>query len=262
MQSFHGSSGWHGWQWMFMIEAIPAILVGIAVFFVMDNSIRKAKWLTEAEKDFLEAEIRADQKDKQSPKSTAAVFKDIRIWHMCLIYFCIVMGQYGLTFWLPTLVKASGVVGDFKIGLISAIPFVCAVFAMILIGRRSDRLRERRWHLIVPALLGAVGFVVSAIAADNTVIAIAFLSLAAMGVLTCSPLFWSLPTALLSGTGAAAGIAVINSVGNLAGFVSPFLVGWLKDTTHNNQTGMFMLAGMLVIGSIAILRTPPKMVNR
>ncbi|WP_414648852.1 MFS transporter [Collimonas sp.] len=262
MQSFHGSSGWHGWQWMFMIEAIPAILVGIAVFFVMDNSIRKAKWLTEAEKDYLEAEIRADQKDKESPKSTAGVFKDIRIWHMCLIYFCIVMGQYGLTFWLPTLVKASGVVGDFKIGLISAIPFVCAVFAMILIGRRSDRLRERRWHLIVPALLGAVGFVISAIAADNTVIAIAFLSLAAMGVLTCSPLFWSLPTAFLSGTGAAAGIAVINSVGNLAGFVSPFLVGWLKDTTHNNQTGMFMLAAMLVIGAIAILKTPAKMVNR
>ncbi|MEO6920909.1 MAG: MFS transporter [Collimonas sp.] len=262
MQTFHGSSGWHGWQWMFMIEAVPAILVGIAVFFVMDNSIRKAKWLTEAEKDFLESEIRADQKDKHSPKTTAAVFKDIRIWHMCLIYFCIVMGQYGLTFWLPTLVKASGVVGDFKIGLISAIPFICAVFAMILIGRRSDRLRERRWHLIVPALLGAVGFIVSAIAADNTVIAITFLSLAAMGVLTCSPLFWSLPTAFLSGTGAAAGIAVINSVGNLAGFVSPFLVGWLKDNTHNNQTGMFMLAAMLVIGAIAILKTPPKMVNR
>ncbi|MFJ2987869.1 MFS transporter [Collimonas sp. NPDC087041] len=262
MQAFHGSSGWHGWQWMFMIEAIPAIVVGIAVVFVMDNSIRKAKWLTESEKDFLEAEIRADQKDKHSPKSTAAVFKDIRIWHMCLIYFCIVMGQYGLTFWLPTLVKASGVVGDFKIGLISAIPFLCAVFAMILIGRRSDRMRERRWHLIVPALLGAIGFVVSAIAADNTVIAIIFLSLAAMGVLTCSPLFWSLPTAFLSGTGAAAGIAVINSVGNLAGFVSPFLVGWLKDTTHNNETGMFMLAGMLVVGAIAILKTPAKMVNR
>ncbi len=262
MQAFHGSSGWHGWQWMFMIEAIPAVLVGIAVLFVMDNNIRKAKWLTETEKDFLEAEIRADQKDMHSPKTTAAVFKDIRIWHMCLIYFCIVMGQYGLTFWLPTLVKASGVVGDLKIGLISAIPFLCAVFAMILIGRRSDRMRERRWHLIVPALLGAVGFVVSALAADNTVIAIAFLSLAAMGVLTCSPLFWSLPTAFLSGTGAAAGIAVINSVGNLAGFVSPFMVGWLKDTTHNNQTGMFMLAGMLVIGAIAILKTPPKMVNR
>jgi D-galactonate transporter len=262
MQNFHGASDWHGWQWMFLIEAIPAVLVGIAVLFVLDNSIRKAKWLSEAEKDYLEAEIRADQQHKESPKSIAGVFKDIRVWHMCLVYFCIVMGQYGLTFWLPTLVKASGVVGDFKIGLISAIPFVCAVFAMILIGRSSDRLRERRWHLIVPALLAAVGFVVSAVAADNTVIAIIFLSLAAMGVLTCSPLFWSLPTAFLSGTAAAAGIAVINSVGNLAGFVSPFLVGWLKDTTHSNQTGMFMLAGMLVVGAFAIWRTSAKMVNR
>ena len=262
MQNLHGESGWHGWQWMFLIEAIPAVLVGIAVLFVLDNSIRKAKWLNEAEKDYLEAEIRADQQHKESPKSIAGVFKDIRVWHMCLVYFCIVMGQYGLTFWLPTLVKASGVVGDFKIGLISAIPFVCAVFAMILIGRSSDRMRERRWHLIVPALLAAVGFVVSAIAADNTVIAIIFLSLAAMGVLTCSPLFWSLPTAFLSGTAAAAGIAVINSVGNLAGFVSPFLVGWLKDTTQSNQTGMFMLAGMLVVGAFAIWRTSAKMVNR
>ena len=133
---------------------------------------------------------------------------------------------------------------------------------MVLIGRHSDKMRERRWHLIVPALLGAVGFIVSAIAADNTVIAIIFLSLAAMGVLTCSPLFWSLPTAFLSGTGAAAGIAVINSVGNLAGFVSPFLVGYLKDATHNNQTGMFMLAAMLVIGAWAIWATSAKLVNR
>ncbi|QRX81149.1 MFS transporter [Glaciimonas sp. PAMC28666] len=262
MQAFHGTSGWHGWQWMFVIEAVPAVLIGIAVLFVMDNSIRKAKWLTEDEKDFLEAAIVADQKGKVSPKTTAGVFKDVRIWHMCLIYFCIVMGQYGLTFWLPTLVKASGVEGALNIGLISAIPFLCAVVAMILIGRRSDRMRERRWHLMIPALLGAVGFVVSALAADNTVIAITFLSLAAMGVLTCSPLFWSLPTAFLSGTAAAAGIAVINSVGNLAGFVSPFLVGWLKDTTHSNETGMFMLAGMLVVGAISIYLTSPKMVNK
>ena len=262
IQSFHGDNGWHGWQWMFLIEAIPAILVGIAVIFFMDNSVQKAKWLSDDEKAFLERDIKEDEKHKQVPKTTSAVFSDIRVWHMCLIYFCIVMGQYGLTFWLPTLVKASGVTGALNIGLISAIPFVCAVFAMVLIGRHSDKMRERRWHLIVPALLGAVGFIVSAIAADNTVIAIIFLSLAAMGVLTCSPLFWSLPTAFLSGTGAAAGIAVINSVGNLAGFVSPFLVGYLKDATHNNQTGMFMLAAMLVIGAWAIWATSAKLVNR
>ncbi|MGS0743809.1 MFS transporter, partial [Glaciimonas sp. GG7] len=236
MQTYNGVNGWNGWQWMFVVEAVPAILIGIAVLFVMDNNIRAATWLSTAEKDFLEAAVVADQKDNVSPKSTGGVFKDVRIWHMCFIYFCIVMGQYGLSFWLPTLVKASGVEGALNIGLVSAIPYLCAVVAMILIGRSSDRLRERRWHLMLPALLGAVGFVVSALVADNTVIAIIFLSFAAIGVLTCSPLFWSLPTAFLSGTGAAAGIAVINSVGNLAGFVSPFLVGWLKDTTLSNQS--------------------------
>lgn len=262
MDRFNGMSGWHGWQWMFVIEAVPAILIGIAVLFVLENNIRKAKWLSEPEKDFLEKEIHEDHHGKESPKSTAAIFKDARVWHMCLIYFCFVMGQYGLTFWLPTLVKASGVSGNFNIGLISAIPFLSAVVAMNLLGRSADARRERRWHLVIPALMAAVGFVVSALAAQNTVVAIIFLSIAACGVLSCAPLFWSLPTSFLSGTAAAAGIAVINSVGNLAGFVSPYLIGMLKDYTHSNQSGMFMLAGMLVIGAIATLRTSAKLVNR
>jgi nitrate/nitrite transporter NarK len=200
--------------------------------------------------------------EKESPKGVAAIFADKRIWHMCLIYFCFVMGQYGLTFWMPTLVKASGVSGNFNIGLISAIPFLSAVIAMNLFGRSADARRERRWHLVIPALMGAVGFVVSALAAHNTVVAIIFLSLAACGVLTCAPLFWSLPTSFLSGAAAAAGIAVINSVGNLAGFLSPYLIGILKDLTQSNQSGMFMLAGMLVIGAIATLRTSARLVNR
>lgn len=262
MDTFNGASGWHGWQWMFVIEAVPAILIGIAVLFVLENNIRKAKWLSAAEKDFLEKEIHEDHHGKESPKSTAAIFKDVRVWHMCLIYFCFVMGQYGLTFWLPTLVKASGVSGNFNIGLISAIPFLSAVVAMNLLGRSADTRRERRWHLVIPALMAAVGFVVSALAAQNTVVAIIFLSIAACGVLSCAPLFWSLPTSFLSGTAAAAGIAVINSVGNLAGFVSPYLIGMLKDYTHSNQSGMFMLAAMLVIGAIATLRTSAKLVNR
>lgn len=262
MDAFHDVAGWHGWQWMFVIEAVPAIIVGIAVLYVLDDRIAKAKWLTDAEKAYLESEITAGHHEKESPHSVAAVFADKRIWHMCLIYFCFVMGQYGLTFWMPTLVKASGVSGNLNIGLISAIPFLSAVIAMNLCGRSADARRERRWHLVIPALAGAVGFVVSSLAADNTVIAIIFLSIAACGVLTCAPLFWSLPTAFLSGTGAAAGIAVINSVGNLAGFLSPYLIGILKDYTHNNQSGMFMLAGTLVVGAIAVLRTSARMVNR
>ena len=181
---------------------------------------------------------------------------------MCLIYFCFVMGQYGLTFWMPTLVKATGVKGNFSIGLLSAIPFACAIVAMNVLGRSADRQRERRWHLVVPALLGAVGFVVAASFVQNTWVSIAALSLAAAGVLSCAPLFWSLPTSFLSGAAAAVGIAAINSVGNLAGFVSPYVIGALKDATQSTQAGMYVLAGMLVVGAISVLRQPAQLVNR
>jgi MFS family permease len=262
MDMFQGSSGLRGWQWMFVIEAIPAVLIGLLVLAYLDNGIRASKWLTESEKLVLEREIAADRKGTQSTHAIGAIFTDPRIWLMCLIYFCFVMGQYGLTFWMPTLVKATGVKGNFNIGLLSAIPFGCAIVAMNLFGRSADARRERRWHLVVPAMLGAVGFVVAASFASNTIVSIAALSLAAAGVLTCAPLFWSLPTSFLSGAAAAVGIAAINSVGNLAGFVSPYLVGNLKDLTGSTRTGMYMLAGMLVLGAVAVLRTSPAVVNR
>ncbi|AZO62040.1 MFS transporter [Mesorhizobium sp. M1A.F.Ca.IN.022.07.1.1] len=261
MDSFDGAHGLAGWQWMFLIEAVPAVLLGIAVLFFLDNGIRQAKWLSETEKQALEEEIAREERHKESGHSVAGIFRDRRVWLMCLIYFTFVMGQYGLTFWMPTLVKATGITGNFNIGLISAIPFICAVVVMNLFGRSADRHRERRWHLVVPALLGAVGFVVAA-ASSNLTIAIAFLSVAAAGAITCAPLFWSLPTSFLAGTGAAAGIALINSVGNLAGFVSPYLVGYLKDLTGATQVGMYALAAILVLGAVLVLTTPPKLVNR
>jgi D-galactonate transporter len=263
MDSFDQFAGMRGWQWMFLIEAVPAVLLGILVFFFLSNGIREAKWLTEDEKLLLKRNIEADAGGKKkSPHSLGGVLKDHRVWMMSAIYFCFVMGQYGLTFWMPTLVKATGVKGNFTTGLLSAIPFLVAVVAMILCGRSADRHRERRWHLVIPALCGAVGFVVAAVTANNTAIAITFLSLAAAGVLTCAPLFWSLPTSFLRGSAAAAGIAAVNSIGNLAGFVSPYLIGFLKDVTQNNRTGMYMLAGMLVLGALLVLKTRPEDVNR
>jgi D-galactonate transporter len=262
MDGFDQVAGMRGWQWMFIIEAMPAVILGIVVMFYLYNGIREATWLTEDEKLLLERNIEAEASTKKkSPHSLGAVFTDPRVWMMSAIYFCFVMGQYGLTFWMPTLVKATGVEGNFVTGLLSAIPFLVAVVAMILCGRSADRHRERRWHLIIPALCGAVGFVVAALTAGNTAIAITFLSLAAAGVLTCAPLFWSLPTSFLRGSAAAAGIAAINSIGNLAGFVSPYLIGFLKDFTQNNRTGMYMLAGMLVLGAILVSRTRPEEVN-
>ncbi|QKD44377.1 MFS transporter [Alicycliphilus denitrificans] len=264
MDAFHGASSLQGWQWMFLIEAVPAVLVGIMVLLYLDNGIQKARWLTAEEKALLEREIEADhaQGGAQGPHSVAGVFRDMRVWWMALIYFAFVMGQYALTFWMPTLVKATGVQGNFHIGLLSAIPFLCAIVAMNLFGRSADTRRERRWHLIVPSLMGAVGFTVAASYTQNTVVALAFLSLAAAGVLTCAPLFWSLPTAFLSGTAAAAGIAAINSVGNLAGFVSPYLIGYLKDLTGSTQIGMYVLSAVLVLGAIGVWLVPRKLVNR
>jgi D-galactonate transporter len=262
MESFAGRNGWTGWQWMFLIEAVPAIVMGIAVLLYLDNGIRAAKWLSEDEKRLLEQRIVEDGKDKVDHASLGAIFADRRLWLMALIYFCCVMGQYGLTFWMPTLVKSAGISGVFNIGMFTAIPYSVAVVAMIFFGRSADKYRERRWHLVVPMLLGAVGLVGSALAGGSTGIAVAFLALAAAGVLTSSPLFWSLPTAFLSGTSAAAGIAAINSVGNLAGFASPYLIGWLKDLTHNTNLGMYVLAAVLVTGAAVVLTVPARLVNR
>ncbi|PYE20580.1 D-galactonate transporter [Paraburkholderia silvatlantica] len=262
MQTFDSRHGFAGWQWMFMIEAVPAIAIGIATILYLDNGIAGAKWLTPREKKLLADEIAAQPQEAAKSHSLGAVFRDPRTWWMSLIYFAFVTGQYGLTFWMPTLVKSTGVTGAFEIGLLSAIPFLVAIVVMNVMGHSADKRRERRWHLIGPALAGAVGFTVPASFANNTAVSIAFLSIAAAGVLTCAPLFWSLPTAFMSGATAAAGIAIINSIGNLAGFASPYMIGYLKDLTHSTQSGMYVLAAMLAIGALAVWLTPARLVNR
>jgi len=261
MDGTDGLLGLAGWQWMFLIEAVPAIVAGLALYLCLDNRPADAKWLTAAEKSAMEEELAQEQVGKHSPLSLGSVFRDGRIWLMSFIYFAFVTGQYGLTFWMPTLVRSIGVTGNGGIGLVSAIPFISAALVMVPIGWSADRNRERRWHLIVPALLGAIGFVMAA-SGTNIVISMGFLSLAAAGVLTCAPLFWSLPTAFLTGAGASTGIALINSVGNLAGFASPYMIGALRDFTGQSQAGMYALALMLVLGSIAVFLTPPRLVNR
>lgn len=262
MDAMNHLYGVAGWKWMFIVEAAPAVLIGIAVLFYLDNSIAAAKWLDPDEKRVLAEAIAHDAKAQVGGvHDTASAFKDPRVWMMALIYFCFILGQYGLNFWMPTLIKTAGVRGNATIGLISAIPYIVTLIMMNVVGISADRSRERRWHLVVPALIGAVGFVVAP-TAPNVAIAIAALSLAAAGAITCAPLFWSLPTAILAGAGAAAGIAVVNSVGNLAGFVAPYLIGYAKDSTGSAATGMYIIAGGLVVGAILTLLTPAKMVNR
>jgi len=261
MKVFDGAYSIAGWQWMFLIEGLPSVALGIIVILTLQDRIADAKWLTEEERALLASRIDAEASEKQHA-SIFSVMTSGRVWLMALIYFSYVMGLYGVSFWLPTIIKAMGVADPLQIGLMSAIPYGVAVIAMLLVARSADRLRERRWHVAIPGLLGAVGLLLSVLWSHDTVLAMAALTLATAGILTSLPLFWSLPTAFLTGTGAAAGIAMINSLGNLSGFTSPFAVGWLKQATGSTDAGMYLLAGSLVVGALLTLSVPARMVNK
>ncbi|GAA0798849.1 MULTISPECIES: MFS transporter [Cupriavidus] len=261
MQTFDGHNGWAGWQWMFLLEGIPSVLVGLWVLAFLDDRISHAKWLTAEEKAVLERNIAAETAHKED-MPIRRVLSSPRVWMMSAIYFSFVMGLYGISFWLPTIIRQTGVKGALDIGLLTAIPYGVAVLGMVLVARSADRTGERRWHIAIPAIAGAIGLVLSVLWHDRTVLAMVGLTLATIGIMTTLPLFWSLPTAFLAGTGAAAGIAMINSLGNLAGFISPYAVGWLKDLTQSTNAGMYLLAGCLVAGAVLTLLVPARLVSR
>ena len=261
MKLADGCNGWAGWQWMFLLEGLPAVLIGVIVLMYLDDRISDAKWLSEEERALLAANIAAENSAKEEA-SVFTVLSSGRVWLMAMIYFSLVVGLYGVSFWLPTIIKAMGIADPLEVGLMSAIPYGAAMIVMLLVARNADRLRERRWHIAIPALLGAIGLVLSVMWAKDTVLAMAALTLATAGMLSTLPLFWSLPTSFLAGTGAAAGIAMINSIGNLAGFASPYAVGWLKETTASTDAGIYLLAASLVIGAALTLSVPARLVNK
>lgn len=261
MQFLAGKSGLPGWKWLFLLEAIPSVLLGLATLVYLDSGIRQAKWLTEEEKQLLERNIARERAEKIEHPSLLAVFRDRRVWLMSWIFFSCAMGQYALTFWMPSLIRTAGVKSVLNVGLLTAVPYVVTAAAMVLLGASADRHRERRWHLAAPMIIGAVALVLSVWAGKHAGMAIVFLSIAAAGVISSAPLFWSLPTAFLSGAAAAAGIATINSIGNLAGFVSPYMIGGLEDLTHSDRAAMYCLLLILVAGAATVFKVPAKMVN-
>jgi D-galactonate transporter len=260
LATFAGVGGLAGWQWLFVLEALPSILVGIMVLFYIDDSISGAKWLTAEEKALLQKNIALESGVKED-HSVLGVFKSGKVWFMCLIHFCLVMGAYGIGFWLPTIIKATGVKSALDVGMLTMIPYSAAIIAMVLVSRGADRNDERRWHLAAAAVIGAIGLTFSAIYSDNTVLAMLGLTVATAGIIASLPVFWSLPTAFLGGTAAAAGIALINSVGNLAGFVSPYLIGWIKDVTRSTDIGVYVLAVSLITAAVLTLLVPKRLVS-
>ncbi len=261
MSSFNGVHGWASWQWLFLLEAVPSIVLGVATLFYLPNSIRASSWLSEEEKLMLEENIAKDGGGKAA-HSVASVFGNAKVWLMAAIYFCCMMGLYGVSFYLPTLIKASGVKDPLDVGLLTAIPYSCAVVSMLLIARSADRTRERRWHFAVASALGGLGMLLSTVFASNVVFAMAALSLGTAGLLATMPVFWTYPSAILSGAAAAAGIAMINSIGNLAGFVSPSIIGWMKDVTHSTNAGIYVVSGALFLGAVLALLQARELVNK
>lgn len=261
LNSFSGTGGMAGWRWLFLLEALPSIIGGIAVLLYLDDKISAAKWLTAEQKALLEKGL-ANESGHIEVHSASGAFTNRRVWVLCLCYFGIIMGLYGISFWLPTLIKASGVNDALNVGLLTMIPYGAAAIAMVLLGRSSDRSKERRWHVALPAVIGAVGLAASALVPHNVALAVVSLTVATIGILGALCQFWAIPPAFLGGVAAAAGIALINSVGNLAGFVSPYLVGWIKDMTHSTDMGLYCVAASLLVAAAVVLTMPRSVVNR
>jgi MFS family permease len=269
-----GLGGLKGWQWLFVLEAMPAILLGIVVFLVLPNSPREARWLSEPEKEWVVAQVEADRglHDPRHPHSLGQVFRSGRVWLLCLVGFLLNVGGYGYELWLPSIIKNLSGQTDHIVGWINAVPYLIAACAMIVVSRHSDRTGERRWHLALSAIASAGGFALSAVFA-NPYLALASLVLAFAGLKSTMGPFWAMATASLGGTAAAGGIALINSVANLGGFFGPYLVGLIKDHTHktlgalnysqdainaagNLRSLLFLGAALLGMGLLALAIRP------
>jgi D-galactonate transporter len=261
-----GQGGMAGWQWLFLLQGIPTVLLGVAVLFYLNDSLAQAPWLTAEEKTAMQTALDEDEAQRSSGThavhSFGAVLRDWHVWMLGFIYFSIQMGVYAINFWLPSIIKSLGFESATTVGWLSAIPYLFAGVFMVLVGRSADRRRERRWHLSAPLLMALAGLLLAANFSDNVVLVMVGLSLATMGALTGLPMFWPLPAAFLGSAAAAAGLALINSMGQIAGFLSPFLVGWIKDATGSTDMALYILSTVLFIGAMLVLVVPARLVNR
>ncbi|WP_283648172.1 MFS transporter [Hafnia paralvei] len=267
LKFFDGVDGLHNWQWLFVVEAIPSFLLAFVVLRYLDNDVKSARWLSTEEKQIVADDLETDRlrnliaNEGKPPQNLKMMFRNGYVWLLALIFFSFNIGYCGINFWLPSIIKSSGVNDDFHIGLLAALPYVFGAVFMVWNSRHSDLCCERRWHIAIPAILGAVGLTLSAYCSGSTLWMMAWICLAMSGTLALIPTYISLPGTLLSGTAAAAGIALVNSVGNLAGFFGPTVLGWLKDNTGSTNVGLYILAAFLLLCAPLMFLLPAKLVN-
>lgn len=255
--------GLEGWQWLFILEAVPSLLVAVGVVFYLTDRPAQAKWLRRDEIDWLESRLEAERKAKvDAGHAHLGILKamtDPRVLACALIYFCLNAASYGVAFFLPTIVKSFGFT-DFQTGILAALPFVFGAVGMVVLSRNSDRTLLRREHVAFAMVLAAVG-VGGAGLVSTPMLVLGLLCLGQIGVSATPPLFWPMPNTFLTGTAAAAGIAAINSIGNLSGFFGPYVMGYLKDQTGSFTVGLLVLAGCAIVGAVTamLLRTDAKL---
>jgi MFS family permease len=247
-----GLLGYAGWEWVFLATGIPAVIAGIVTFFYLDDTPEKAKFLSQEEKDWLRDRLASENSgmDEHSEDGFKALINP-RVLFMALCYVGFPLAAYGLSYWLPTIVKGFGVSNTTN-GFINIIPWVIVAVALYAVPSAADKAKNKTPYIVIPAFVGAASLVISALLTDPT-LQFAFLCIAAAGIFAGQPVFWSLPGRFLQGAGAAAGIAAINSVGNLGGFIAQNVVPWIKDETGSTIAPMFFLAACLAIAGILVV---------
>lgn len=258
IQYWHGLFGLEGWRVMFLVEGVPTVLLGIAAWFYLTDRPRQAKWLTSEERTWLDRRMEREHSETadKGHVSARSSLRNPTVWLLGVTYFGIGYGLFAISFFLPTIVAGFAKQFDttFSIaqnGLIVAVPFVISSVAMILWARRSDRLKERMWHVIIPTTLATVSVPV-AMYMDSPFMTMVVITLTAVGIFSALPVFWYLPTTFLTGAGAAAGIALVNTIGASAGLVAPYLTGWLLDTTGSSKTGLWVVGGFMAMAVVLL----------
>lgn len=250
MTGLSGAHGLAGWQWMFVVEGLPCVLFGVLALKVLSDRPADAKWLTDDEKRLLSAELHTTDAGHHS---FGQVVRDPRVYLLAFAYFTIICGIYAVSFWLPSIIKADGVTDTMQIGLYSMIPYVCAAIAMVVIGRRSDRRGERRFHSAVPALIGAIALAVATTANGNLAVSLVGMTIATSMIWAAYTVFWAIPSQYLKGDAAAGGIALINTIGLIGGFLSPTIIGAIHSATGSMAAGLLVMVALLVAGAAVLV---------
>ena len=247
--SFDGAMGLRGWQWLFLLEGIPAVILGVVVIVVLPDRPADAAWLSPDERRLITARLDDDAaRAPHAHTSFAAALANRRLWALALLYLAIIIAFYGVGFFTPQILSSATGGTAASVALLSAVPYVCAAIAMVIVGVHSDRVNERRWHVALSTGVGALGLVLTGLS-SHPMVALACLSLSAAGIWSTLGPFWAMPPAFLRGAAAAGGIAVINSVGNVGGFIGPSVMGFVKDQTGDFTHALFVLAAALVVAS-------------